>query len=317
MNKFLKISITAVICASMTSCDTVRKFIGRPSSDEMEQKLKKIERIEAARKLAEERSKAVADSIKAASPSSRERAEETKTIQQKAFERAELESKAKAQAKAVAVESSKYRNLDKERITDAMAKVKAEEIARQNAIISKEKAKAASAAATAHPSERKAQYNAAMEQKLANQKALRPKTASTATEKTAPDKKTSTEPAKTKAQAKATTKNQAAAPAQTTSANTAAPKKAETKKQEPQVQLPAATNARFDVVLGTFILRSNAVNLCSKVKERGYDARLVDEGDWTAVFAACPYPDKEDAYDFFAEIKKESFCPSDAWLRHR
>lgn len=83
MKYFLKICIAAMLLASILSCDAFRKFTGRPTSDEMEAKLRKIEQIEEARLKAQERSKAENDSIKAARPTARERAAEIKSIQQR------------------------------------------------------------------------------------------------------------------------------------------------------------------------------------------------------------------------------------------
>lgn len=126
-----------MLLVSIVSCDALRKLAGRPTSDEMEAKLQKIEQIEAARLKAQERSKAENDSIKAARPTARERAAESKSIQQKAFERAEAEAMAKRQAKAAAEDARQsgtqdVRKMAKEAVKQAVKQSSSTQEVKQN-----------------------------------------------------------------------------------------------------------------------------------------------------------------------------------------
>lgn len=126
-----------MLLVSIVSCDALRKLAGRPTSDEMEAKLQKIEQIEAARLKAQERSKAENDSIKASRPTARERAAESKSIQQKAFERAEAEAMAKRQAKAAAEDARQsgtqdVRKMAKEAVKQAVKQSSSTQEAKQN-----------------------------------------------------------------------------------------------------------------------------------------------------------------------------------------
>lgn len=223
MKYFLKICIAAMLLASILSCDAFRKFTGRPTSDEMEAKLRKIEQIEEARLKAQERSKAENDSIKAARPTARERAAEIKSIQQKAFERAEAEAMAKRQAKAAAAEAKRPGTNDEIRTASSQA---------------------------------------------------------------------STRPS----------------PAKTESVASTRPSPAKTE---------SVVSSKYDVVIGAFIYEENANRLHARVQADGYDPRIVKQGQWAVVYVSCHADNYADAVQFFDKIRKEPFCPENAWLQAR
>ena len=223
MKYFLKICIAAMLLASILSCDAFRKLTGRPTSDEMEAKLRKIEQIEEARLKAQERSKAENDSIKAARPTARERAAEIKSIQQKAFERAEAEARAKRQAKAAAAEAKRPGTNDEIRTASSQAST------RQS-------------------------------------------------------------------------------PAKTESVASTRPSPAKTE---------SVVSSKYDVVIGSFIYEENANRLHARVQADGYDPRIVKQGQWAVVYVSCHADNYADALQFFDKIRKEPFCPENAWLQAR
>ncbi len=117
MHNLFKLCQIVLLAICIVSCNGVQTLINRTAAEEKEEKLRKIEQIEAARQNAETRSREKADSINAQKPTAKERAAEKKSIQQKAFERAEAEAMAKSQARAAAEEKAKSRSIDKSRQT--------------------------------------------------------------------------------------------------------------------------------------------------------------------------------------------------------
>lgn len=79
----------------------------------------------------------------------------------------------------------------------------------------------------------------------------------------------------------------------------------------------SSANGRYEVVIGAFSMSENADKLLKTAKDRGYDAGLEQLGLQTAVYLSCPSSDRASAEEFLEKVKKEDFCPNDAWLRSR
>lgn len=250
MKFFFKICIAVMLLASIVSCDALRRLAGRPTSDEMEAKLQKIEQIEEARLKAQERSKAENDSIKASRPTAKERAAESKSIQQKAFERAEAEALAKSQAKAAAAEARQtgtqdVRKMAKEAVKQAVKQSSSAQEVKQN-------------------------VKQAAKQEI---------------------KQTAKQEAKQEVKQTASRQN--------------------------SVKTESNAPSKFDAVIGSFIYEENANRLYARVQADGYDPRIIKQGQWTAVFVNCHAENHTEAVQFMDKIRKEPFCPKDAWLRSR
>lgn len=250
MKFFVKLCIAAMLLVSIVSCDALRRLAGRPTSDEMEAKLQKIEQIEEARLKAQERSKAENDSIKASRPTAKERAAESKSIQQKAFERAEAEALAKSQAKAAAAEARQtgtqdVRKMAKEAVKQAVKQSSSAQEVKQN-------------------------VKQAAKQEI---------------------KQTAKQEAKQEVKQTASRQN--------------------------SVKTESNAPSKFDAVIGSFIYEENANRLYARVQADGYDPRIIKQGQWTAVFVNCHAENHTEAVQFMDKIRKEPFCPKDAWLRSR
>ncbi len=70
---------------------------------------------------------------------------------------------------------------------------------------------------------------------------------------------------------------------------------------------------RYYVVVGIFGRQSNLDRMLKKVNEAGYVPVPVSLGRGTAV-AICPSCRLSDAYLSLKAVKREDFCPEDAWI---
>lgn len=73
-------------------------------------------------------------------------------------------------------------------------------------------------------------------------------------------------------------------------------------------------NRQYYIVIGAFKDKSNADRLASKVTEAGYPATVIPFKNGMNVVGICPTDDVKTVHDCLKEVKRESFCPKEAWV---
>lgn len=73
--------------------------------------------------------------------------------------------------------------------------------------------------------------------------------------------------------------------------------------------------ARYYIILGSFGVRANAEALFDKVKAAGYKPALISYGKGNLIaVGVSPVNKITDAHRELKKVKKEPFCPADAWI---
>lgn len=72
--------------------------------------------------------------------------------------------------------------------------------------------------------------------------------------------------------------------------------------------------ARYYVIIGAFRTRTNAENLLRTAKEKGYRPALISFQSGMIAVGLSPVNKLTDALTELKKVKKEPFCPKDAWI---
>ena len=72
--------------------------------------------------------------------------------------------------------------------------------------------------------------------------------------------------------------------------------------------------ARYTVIVGAFMFRSNAEALFKQAKAAGYAPSLISFNNGLIAVGVCPADSIFDAKEALRKVRKESFCPKDVWL---
>ena len=76
----------------------------------------------------------------------------------------------------------------------------------------------------------------------------------------------------------------------------------------------AALSHRYYIIVGAFSSRENAENLRLKIEQKGYTATVISYRNGFSAVGVCPSDNLVEISGMFEKVKKESFCPSDAWI---
>jgi len=71
---------------------------------------------------------------------------------------------------------------------------------------------------------------------------------------------------------------------------------------------------RYYIIVGAFSYRNNAEKLLNKVNEAGYSGTLISFRNGYNAIGVAPSDDLNSALSSLVAVKKESFCPPDAWI---
>ena len=72
--------------------------------------------------------------------------------------------------------------------------------------------------------------------------------------------------------------------------------------------------ARYSVIIGAFMFRSNAESLFKKAKAAGYAPTLISFNNGMIAVGVCPVNTIFEAKEAMMKVKKERFCPKDVWI---
>ena len=71
---------------------------------------------------------------------------------------------------------------------------------------------------------------------------------------------------------------------------------------------------RYYVILGAFGNADNAARLQKKVTDAGFESELVPYRNGITAVGVCPSDDLVSMYGPLMELRKQSFCPKEAWI---
>lgn len=71
---------------------------------------------------------------------------------------------------------------------------------------------------------------------------------------------------------------------------------------------------RYVVVIGAFGSPTNAEALAGRARELSYDVILIPYSNGLTAVGVCPSDDLSKCFEALMHLRKESFCPSDAWI---
>ena len=72
--------------------------------------------------------------------------------------------------------------------------------------------------------------------------------------------------------------------------------------------------ARYYVIVGAFMFRSNAEALLKKAKAAGYQPAIINFNNGMNAVGLAPCNNIVDAKEALKSVRKESFCPKDVWI---
>lgn len=72
--------------------------------------------------------------------------------------------------------------------------------------------------------------------------------------------------------------------------------------------------ARYYVIVGAFMFRSNAEALLKKAKASGYQPAIINFNNGMNAVGLSPCSNIVEAKEALKSVKKESFCPKDVWI---
>lgn len=72
--------------------------------------------------------------------------------------------------------------------------------------------------------------------------------------------------------------------------------------------------ARYYVIIGAFMVRSNAEALLKKAKAEGYEPAIINFNNGMNAVGLCPCNNIVEAKEALKIVKKEKFAPSDVWI---
>lgn len=72
--------------------------------------------------------------------------------------------------------------------------------------------------------------------------------------------------------------------------------------------------ARYSVIIGAFMLRSNAEALFKKAKAAGYSPSLISFNNGMVAVGVCPSNTIIEAKEGLKKVRMEWFCPVDVWI---
>ncbi len=72
--------------------------------------------------------------------------------------------------------------------------------------------------------------------------------------------------------------------------------------------------ARYYVIVGAFMFRSNAEALLKKAKAAGYQPAIINFNNGMNAVGLAPCSNIVDAKEALKSVRKESFCPKDVWI---
>lgn len=73
-------------------------------------------------------------------------------------------------------------------------------------------------------------------------------------------------------------------------------------------------DARYHIIVGSYREKTNAELMLDKVLAQGYAAKPIVFRSGMIAVGLCPVNKVADAWESLQEVRKEAFCPSDAWL---
>jgi hypothetical protein len=75
-----------------------------------------------------------------------------------------------------------------------------------------------------------------------------------------------------------------------------------------------ALDAKYYVIIGSFMEKANARRLADEVSAKGYPAILIGFKNGYNAVGICPSGTLVDVYDALGKVKNEKFCPQGAWI---
>jgi len=72
--------------------------------------------------------------------------------------------------------------------------------------------------------------------------------------------------------------------------------------------------ARYYVMIGAFMFRSNAEALLKRAKAAGYEPAIINFNNGMNGVGLCPCNNIVEAKEALKAVKKEKFCPKDVWI---
>lgn len=75
-----------------------------------------------------------------------------------------------------------------------------------------------------------------------------------------------------------------------------------------------ALSCRYYVIVGAFKEMANAEKMTADVAQAGYPGTIISFRNGLNAVGLCQTNDRNAAFDSLDKLKKESFCPADAWI---
>ena len=72
--------------------------------------------------------------------------------------------------------------------------------------------------------------------------------------------------------------------------------------------------ARYSIIVGAFILRSNAENMFVEAENAGYTPSLISFNNGLIAVGVCASNTIVEAQEALKKVRKERFCPKDVWI---
>jgi hypothetical protein len=72
--------------------------------------------------------------------------------------------------------------------------------------------------------------------------------------------------------------------------------------------------ARYYIVIGSFMDKSNASRLAAKVSGKGYEVTLISFRNGYNAVGVCPGSSLVATYERLKQLRKQPFCPKGAWI---
>jgi len=72
--------------------------------------------------------------------------------------------------------------------------------------------------------------------------------------------------------------------------------------------------ARYYIMVGAFVFRSNAEALLERAKAAGYEPAIINFNNGMNGVGLCPCNNIVAAKEALKTVKKEAFCPKDVWI---
>lgn len=75
-----------------------------------------------------------------------------------------------------------------------------------------------------------------------------------------------------------------------------------------------ALGSKYYIVSGVFGKRSNAESLRRQIEAKGYETALLEYANGMIAVGVCPSSSLSEAFSSLENLKKEEFCPKEAWI---